>query len=513
MPRPSTAQALEPATAVRRPIRHLRWLICGLLFIATTINYVDRQTVAMLSETLQKEIGWSPIGYSWIMFAFQVSYAVMFTASGRLLDRFGVRVGMIWAVVIWSLASVSHAFARSTLGFAVARFCLGLGEAANFPASVKAVAEWFPKRQRALANGVFNSGTNVGVMLTFGVVWLSQQFGWQAAFVATGGLGFAWLALWAWLYRAPGEHPKLSAEERSLILSDNEPVARSTVPWMALLRYRQTWAFFLAKMLTDPVWWFYLYWLPQYLAQERGVRGMATALWLLAPYSSATVGGLVAGWTSGYLVRRGWSTGRARLSVMLACAAGMPAAIGAVYAHDAVTALVLISVATGCHQAWGANLFTLPSDMFAKRAVGSVVGLGSTGGAIGGLFMTLVAGGMLQWTGSFKPLFVITGVMHLIAWSAIRFLAGREFTSADLDRDPTAAPSAVLARAGMALLVGGALLVALVALKWEAIRAATRTPSTCVAGLVASAGVLAIGGVLIYAARGRRATAQPASRT
>jgi ACS family hexuronate transporter-like MFS transporter len=268
MPQPSTAAAV--AIPARRSIPHLRWLICGLLFIATTINYVDRQTVSVLSETLQREIGWSHIGYSWIMFAFQVSYAVMFTLSGRLLDRFGVRVGMIWAVVLWSLASVGHAFARSTVGFAVARFCLGIGEAANFPASVKAVGEWFPKRQRAFANGVFNSGTNVGVMLTFASVWLSQRFGWQAAFVVTGALGFGWLGLWVWLYRAPAEHPNLSAEEKALILSDNEPVSRTTVPWMALLRYRQTWAFFLAKMLTDPVWWFYLYWLPQYLARSAG---------------------------------------------------------------------------------------------------------------------------------------------------------------------------------------------------------------------------------------------------
>ena len=508
MPQPSTVQALD-TVAARRTIPNLRWIICGLLFIATTINYVDRQTVAVLSGTLRKEIGWDDIGYSWIMFAFQVSYAVMFTLSGRLLDRFGVRVGMIWAVVIWSLASVGHAFARSTFGFALARFSLGIGEAANFPASVKAVAEWFPKRQRAFANGVFNSGTNVGVMLTFATIWLSNSFGWQAAFVATGALGFLWLGLWAWLYRAPAEHPRLSAEEKAFILSDNEPVVRTTVPWMALLRYRQTWAFFLAKMLTDPVWWFYLYWLSPYLTRERGVKGMDLALWLLPPYTSACLGGLVAGWLSGYLVKRGWPTGRARLTVMLGCALGMPAAIGAVLTHDAVTALVLISIATGCHQAWGANLFTLPSDMFPKRAVGSVVGLGSSGGAIGGLFMTLVAGGILQWTGSYVPLFMICGVMHLIAWGTIRYLAGARFTPADLDRDPTVEPSPVLARAGAALVVIGGALVALVASHWEAIRVATKTPSTCVAGLVASGGVVAIGAVLIFAARGRSGRLQP----
>jgi ACS family hexuronate transporter-like MFS transporter len=505
MPQPSTVQALDPVSA-RRTIPHLRWIICGVLFVATTINYVDRQTVAMLNkEVLQRAIGWSDIGYSWIVFAFQIAYAVMFTVSGRMLDRFGVRLGMIWAVVVWSLAAIGHAFARSTVGFATARFFLGIGEAANFPASVKAVAEWFPKRQRALANGVFNSGTNVGVMLSFVTVWLSQSFGWQSAFVVTGLLGFAWLALWVRIYRSPGEHPRLSAEEKAIIHSDDEPVSRApALPWTALLRYPQTWAFFLAKMLTDPVWWFYLYWLPSYLAVARGVTGITSAKYLLLPYTAATVGGVVAGWTSGWLVKRGWATGRARLVVMLVCAAGMPAAIGAVLAHSRVTALLLISVATGCHQAWGAILFTLPTDLFSKRAVGSVVGLGSTGGAIGGLFMTLVAGGILQWTGSYVPLFVIAGVMHLVAWTAVLLLVGRKFAQADLERDPSLQASPLLSRLGLALTAFGALLVGLVAVKWNAIVAATHNPSTAVAGLVASVGVVAIGGVLIYASRGRR---------
>jgi len=506
MPQPSTVAVEQPARA-SRSIPNLRWLIVGLLFIATTINYVDRQTLGMLNkEVLQKAIGWDDIGYAWILFAFQVAYAVMFTVSGRLLDRFGVRLGMIWAVIVWSLAAIGHAFASSTFGFAVARFCLGLGEAANFPASVKAVAEWFPKRQRALANGVFNSGTNVGVMLSFGIVWLSQTLGWQAAFILTGAVGFCWLGLWVWLYRPPAEHPRLSAEERAYILSDNEPAPKNpTIPWKALLRYRQAWAFFLAKMMTDPVWWFYLYWLPSYLS-GRGVTGVTGATYLLAPYTAATVGGLIAGWLSGFLIKRGWSAGRARLTVMLFCAAGMPAAIGAVFARDNITALILISIATGCHQAWGANLFTIPSDMFPKHAVGSVVGLGSTGGAIGGMFMTLIAGGILQWTGSYTPLFVIAGVMHVLAWGGILLLAGRKFTPADLDADVTAHPSPVLARIGFGLAVLGAGLIALVLGNWAAVVAATRTPSTAVAGLVASGGVVAIGIVLIHAARGRLGT-------
>jgi ACS family hexuronate transporter-like MFS transporter len=259
-------------------------------------------------------------------------------------------------------------------------------------------------------------------------------------------------------------------------------------------------------MMTDPVWWFYLYWLPSYLAKERGVTGMTGAKYLLAPYTAACVGGVVAGWLSGFLVKRGWSAGRARLTVMLICAAGMPAAIGAVLARDLTTAVVLVTIACGCHQAWGANLFTIPSDMFPKRAVGSVVGLGSSGGAIGGMFMTLIAGGVLQWTGSFTPLFIIAGVMHLLAWTTILLFAGRKFTPADLDRDVTA-PSPVLSRVGIALAVAGAGLIAAVATQWTTIVAATRTPSTAVAGLVASSGVVAIGIVLVVAARGRRIAA------
>jgi MFS transporter, ACS family, aldohexuronate transporter len=500
--------ALAPPTSARRAIPQLRWIVCGLLFVATTINYVDRQTVPVLNkEVLQRVIGWDDIGYSWIMFAFQISYAVMFSVSGRLLDRFGVRVGMIWAVVVWSLAAIGHACARSTLGFAVARFCLGLGEAANFPASVKAVAEWFPRRERAFANGVFNSGTNFGVILSIAIVWLSGRFGWQAAFVITGALGFLWLALWLRLYRAPHEHPRLSAEEHAHIVSDAEdavvPGRAAVIPWTALLRYRQAWAFFLAKLLTDPVWWFYLYWLPSYLAKERGVTGLNNAKTLILPYFAAIVGGLCSGRLSGYLIKRGWSTGRARLTVMAVCAAGMPAAIGAVFARDFGTAKALITLAMGCHQAWGAILFTLPSDMFPKRAVGSVVGLGSTCGAIGGMFMTLVAGGMLQWLGSFTPLFVIAGVMHLFAWALILALAGRKFAPADLERDVSARRSPVLAGAGVALALLGTALVALVATNWQLIVAATRSPSTATAGLVASAGAAAIGGVLIYASRAR----------
>jgi MFS transporter, ACS family, hexuronate transporter len=498
---------VSPAPQVGRVvIPHLRWMICGLLFLATTINYLDRQTVSVLNkEVLAKHIaGWNEQGYGWVLFAFQAAYALMFPISGRLLDRFGVRMGMMWAVVVWSVACIGHSLATTVLGFAVARFLLAVGEAANFPASVKAVAEWFPRRQRALATGIFNSGTNVGVMLSFAIVWIATTWSWQMAFIITGLLGFLWLALWAWLYRAPQHHPNLSADEQALILSDNEPEVKApSIPWTSLLRYRQAWAFFLGKMMTDPVWWFYLYWLPAYLSKARGLTGITTAAYLVIPYMAASVGSVMGGWLSGALIKRGWQVGRARYATMALYALGMPGAIIAVLTSNFWVAIGLISLATACHQAWSANVFTLSSDMFPKAAVGSVVGIGSMCGAIGGMFMTLIASGMLQWLGSYIPLFIFAGVMHPLAWIVIRLLAGKNMARADVDRGVATGPSPPLMAAGAILTVIGIAIVALVLVKWQAIVLAAHTQSTAAAGLVASSGVLILGLVLVYAARGR----------
>src|SRR6266852_2592691 len=287
----------------RGAIKHLRWYICGLLFFATTINYLDRQAMGVLNPILKKEIGWDDASYGWINFAFQLAYAIMFGVAGRLLDKFGVRLGMIWAVIVWSFAAISHAFARSALGFSISRFALGLGEAANFPACIKAVAEWYPKRERALATGIFNAGSNVGMMLSPLIVWLATVWHWQAAFLVTGATGFLWVILWARYYRAPEVHPSLSSEERQIILSDNDPPAAAVrIPWTSLLRYRQAWAFLLGKMMTDPVWWFYLAWLPTYLVKERGISPQMAALVLLYPYLAADIGSIGGGWLSGFLM-------------------------------------------------------------------------------------------------------------------------------------------------------------------------------------------------------------------
>jgi ACS family hexuronate transporter-like MFS transporter len=497
------ADAPEPAGK----LRHLRWYICGLLFLATTINYLDRQAVGVLNPILSKEIGWDDAGFGWVMFAFQLAYAIMFPISGRLLDLFGVRRGLFWAVIVWSVAAMAHALARSPMGFAVARFALGVGEAANFPASIKAIAEWFPRHERALATGIFNSGTNVGVMLSPLIVWIAVQWHWQAAFVITGLTGLLWLGLWQWLYRSPQEHPRLTASERALILKDSEPeVPAQRVPWTAVLRYRQAWAILLGKMLTDPVWWFYLYWLPSYLNRERGVSALTASVMLLYPYIAADVGSIGGGWLSGFLIKRGWQVGKARLFAMGLFALCMPGAIWAVLTNDFWLALSLISLATAAHQAWSANIFTLASDMFPKTLVGSIVGLAGMAGAIGGMFMTLIAGGMLQWTGSYVPLFVLAGIMHPLAFGAILLFGGRRLEPADMDAALATGRSPALVTAGAVMAGAGAAMALLVVANWDAIVAAARSLSAAAQGLTASIGVMLLGLALLYAGRGRRPT-------
>jgi ACS family hexuronate transporter-like MFS transporter len=500
-PRVAVAEAPEPE---RGKLRHLRWYICGLLFLATTINYLDRQATGVLNPILREEIGWDDAGFGWVMFAFQLAYAIMFPISGRLLDLFGVRRGLFWAVIVWSVAAMAHALARSTLGFAAARFALGIGEAANFPASIKAIAEWFPKHERALATGIFNSGTNVGVMLSPMIVWLAVSWHWQAAFIVTGLTGLFWLFLWQMLYRSPEEHPRLTAAERALITKDADaevPAAR--VPWTAVLRFRQAWAVLLGKGLTDPVWWFYLFWLPTYLNRERGVSALTASVMLLYPYIAADIGSIGGGWLSGFLIKRGWPVGKARLFAMGLFAACMPGAIWAVLTNEFWLALTLISLATSAHQAWSANIFTLASDMFPKTLVGSVVGLAGMSGAIGGMFMTLIAGCTLQWTGSYVPLFVLAGLMHPLGFGAILLFGGHKLQPVDLRAVLKTERSRALILAGGAMTAAGVVLALLVGANWDAIVAATRSLSAAAQGLTASVGLGLVGLTLLYAGRGK----------
>ena len=487
-----------------KTIYNLRWYICALLFLVTLTNYVDRVTLGVLNPELKKIIGWNASQFGWVNFGFSLGYAVMFAIAGRLLDRFGVKVVMICAVVVWSFASMGHALVSTWVGFAVARLVLGLGEAANFPGCIKAVTEWFPKRERALATGVFNAATNVGVMLSPAIAFLALTVGWQIAFVLTGALGFLWLILWGWFYRSPETHPNLGEQERALILSDNDPVTTALrVPWTSLLRYRQVWGFLLGKMMTDPVWWFYLTWLPTYLNSERGVTMLKGAVMLIVPYLAADVGSIAGGYLSGFLMKRGWSVGRARLTAMAVFAFCMPAAIVAVFTKDFAIALACISLATASHQAWSANIFTIPADTFPKKVVASVVGLGGMAGAIGGMFMQLIVGALLQATKTWWPLFVIAGVMHPLALFVIMSFTGRDFKQADVDAGLREGPSAPLRLAGTTVTVVGGALIGVVSYFWDVI-VQRSSPSVAAQGLTASIGLTLLGLSLLYASRDQR---------
>jgi ACS family hexuronate transporter-like MFS transporter len=424
-----------------------RWVICALLFIATTINYIDRQVISLLKPTLSTEFGWSELDYSYIIFNFTLAYALGLLVVGRVIDRLGTKLGYVLAILFWSLAAMAHAVSQrysgpaipsvaldaatgftvvtlggSVAGFSLARFALGLGEAGNFPASIKAVAEWFPKKERALATGVFNSGTNVGALAAPLVVpWLTLTWGWPSAFVVTGGLGFAWVLLWWFMYEPPQRHPRVSAGELAYIESD--PVEATTpVPWGRLLRHRQTWAFAAGKFLTDPVWWLYLYWVPDFLHRAHGINLAGSALPIFVIYQIATVGSVGGGWLPARLLGRGWTLNAARKVSMLIPALCVLPIVAAAEVRSMWLAVGLIGIAAAAHQAWSANIFTFSSDMFPKRAVGSIVGIGGMAGAVGGMLIALVVGQILQRTGSYVPVFLIAGSAYLVALGVIQVL-------------------------------------------------------------------------------------------
>jgi ACS family hexuronate transporter-like MFS transporter len=398
-----------------------------LLFAATTINYIDRQVLGILAPDLQREIGWSELDYGRIVIAFQISYAVMMLFWGRILDKIGTKLGLAIAVAWWSVAAMGTAFARSAMTFGAARFLLGVGEAANFPASIKTVAEWFPKSERAFSTGIFNAGTNVGAVLApIMVPLLAAAWGWQSAFIVTGALGFIWLAVWWVTYQPTEVHPRLSAAERAYILDGaDEPLVEKT-PLSRILGLRQLWAFAMGKLLTDPVWWFYLFWLPKFLAQEHGVRGVALIPYLTTVYIVADVGSVAGGYLSSTLIKRGWTVNAARKTTLAIFAALIPSVIIAPQVRSAWVAVALIGLATSCHQAWSANLFTLASDMFPRRAVGTAVGFGGFAGGVGGILIAEFAGRVLQADPSYyQPMFVVAGLAYFVALAVIQILAPR----------------------------------------------------------------------------------------
>jgi ACS family hexuronate transporter-like MFS transporter len=342
---------------------------------------------------------------------------------GRLIDKLGTRLGYALAMVFWSLASMGTALANSLSTFALSRYALGFGEAAVFPASIKAVAEWFPKKERALATGIFNAGTNVGAIITPLIVpWIVIHWGWKAAFIGIGALGFVWLAFWLLVYRKPSEHPRLSKVEMEYISSGvTEPTGK--ISWGSLIPRRQTWAFVAGKFLTDPVWWFYLFWVPGFLQTKHGLALTGIGIPVMVIYVISDVGSVAGGWLSSSLIKRGRSVNAARKTAMLICAIGVIPVVFTYRVESTWCAVLLIGLAAACHQGFSANLFTLTSDMFPARAVGSVVGIGGMAGAIGGFFIATVVGHVLQWTGSYMIPFVIAGAAYLVALAVIQVLA------------------------------------------------------------------------------------------
>ncbi|HMJ21811.1 MAG TPA: MFS transporter [Terriglobales bacterium] len=404
---------------------HFRWVICALLLFGTTKNYMDRQVLGVLKTTLQHDLGWNEIDYGNLVFAFQGAYAVGMLVVGRLVDRLGTRLGYALAMVFWSLASMGHALGSSLTSFFLARSALGFGESGVFPASIKTVAEWFPKRERALATGIFNAGTNVGAIITPLVVpWITIQWGWRWAFVITGALGFVWLVFWLLLYRKPEEHPRVSRAELDYIRSDpQEP--RTKIKWARLIPHRQTWAFVVGKFMIDPIWWFYLFWVPDFLQRQHGVVLMKIGVPIMVIYVIADVGSVAGGWLSSWLINRGRSVNMARKSTMLICALCVVPIVFAYRVESMWGAVLLIGLAAAAHQGFSANLFTLTSDTFPTHAVGSVVGMGGMAGAVGGMLIAKIVGYTLQWTGSYMVPFLIAGFAYLLALAAIQLLVPR----------------------------------------------------------------------------------------
>ena len=410
----------------RQPKRgRVRWIVCGLLFLATTINYMDRQVIGILKPTLMDHLGWNEIDYSNVIFAFQAAYALGYAGGGWFMDRVGVRLGYTLAVLFWSLAAMAHALVRTVAGFSLVRVALGLSEGGNFPAAIKTVSEWFPKKERALATGLFNAGSNVAVMVApLFVLWLTARYGWPAAFLVTGALGLLWTFAWLPFYRGPNDHPMLSQAEREYIQSDPpDPVVK--LSWRQLLKYRQTWAFVVGMLLVSPVWWFYLFWVPGFLHQRFGLNLMELGAPLVIIYLMADVGSIGGGWLSGWLVKRGWSLNAGRKTALLVCAVAVVPVAAASSVTSPWTATLLIGLAAAAHQGFSANLYTLVSDTAPRFTVSSIVGIGGMAAGIGGMFNAKLVGYVLQWTGNYLPLFVIASLTYLIAVGLIHWINPR----------------------------------------------------------------------------------------
>lgn len=411
---------------------NVRWQIVALLFFATTINYLDRQVIGLLKPTLSEQFNWTEKDYSRIVMAFQAAYAIGLLIFGKFIDVIGTKLGYSISIVVWSVAAIFHGLATSTFGFGVMRALLGIGEAGNFPAAVKTVAEWFPKKERALATGIFNSGANIGaVAAPILVPWILGVYGWEMAFILTGAVGFVWLIFWLIYYQKPTEHPKVSELELAHIQSDVEDqTEEKPIAWIKLFSIKQTWAFVFGKMLTDPIWWFFLFWLPGYFSSTFNLDLKKPSLALILVYTATTIGSIGGGYLSGYFIDKGWAISKARKTSMLIFAICVVPIMLAQYCTNIWQAVALISLAAAAHQAWSANIYTIASDMFPKNALSSVIGIGGMAGSVGGILFPLVVGILLDKyklagniTIGYNILFVICGSAYLLAWLIMQYFA------------------------------------------------------------------------------------------
>ncbi|KRA80597.1 MFS transporter [Altererythrobacter sp. Root672] len=426
--------AAAPGTIVNAGGRY-RWSICLLLFLVITINYVDRQVLGVLKPIIEDEMGWSEVDYGNIVTAFQASYGIGLLVVGRWLDRVGTRKGMAIAIALWSLAAVFHSAARTVLHFILARIALGVAESAAYPGAVKSVAEWFPRRERALGVGILNAGANVGVLMTPIVgILVAGLYGWRAAFLITGLLGLVVLALWLRLYRQPHEHSKLTAAEYAYITQDGEDPAGEPLKWRDAIRHRQAWYFICGKFFTDPVWYLFLFWLPDFFAKTQGMelfpKGDTGILATIGPaligvYLLADIGSIAGGWMSSHLIQRGWSVNRARKTTLFVAALCAVPMVGVVGAANPLTAVLIIGLGTAAHQAFSSNIFAMITDLYPRRAVATIAGMGGAAGALGGILIAQATGWTLELTGSYLPIVIYAGLAYLIAFGVIQLLVPR----------------------------------------------------------------------------------------
>lgn len=420
-----------------------RWTICSLIFFATTINYLDRAVISLLKSSLSAEFKWNDGDYANIEIAFKVSYAIGMLGAGRLIDKLGTKIGYLLSTMLWSIAAVAHAFSNSTFGFGIVRSALGITEAGNFPAAIKTVAEWFPKKERALATGIFNSGTNIGAIIApLTVPWINVHWGWQWAFILTGSLGFIWLIFWWVLYEVPAKHKKLSKTEFELIHADSsqtqveEELQVQNISWIRLMGFRQTWAVVFGKFLTDPIWWFYLFWLPDFLESEYHLKGIEIGLPVAMVYTLSTFGSIGGGWLPLHLIKNNWPLFKARkFSMLIYAFCVLPIVFAQLLGSLQMwLAVLVIGFAAAAHQAWSANMYTVVSDRFPKMLVGSVIGIAGMFGAIGGIFLSLFVQKSLfvhyrainQIETAYYIMFIISGTAYLLAWVLMQTFLGKK---------------------------------------------------------------------------------------